>query len=898
MASEITEGTAARPVRSFARDATVIQDSHTYPAETVIEALGSNLQGLAEDAAARRLEETGPNAVPEAPGPSTIALVWRQLTSPIVFVLAFAAVLTTGLGDYVDTGVILSVIVLNTLIGFTQERGAERSVRALSMMVAPQAHVRREGRERVIESARLVPGDIVSIESGARVPADLRLMAATALAIDESLLTGESTTVAKSVSPLPRETAISDRSNQAFAGTVVSSGRGRGIVVATGRETVVGGLAASLDVKRPASPLQRNIAGLGLTLGIGIGVLAVAAFALGLLRGEPATEMFRTAVAMAVSAVPEGLPVAFTITLALGVRRMASQNAIIRNLPAVETLGSATVIGSDKTGTLTENRMTVQRIWTADGEFEPGVSGPPEPGSDLYRTLLAGVFANEAELTSPGEHFEGTGDPTELALLAAAVQFELDPRLLNQKHRVLDEIPFEPDRQFSASARMADGVPSLFVKGAPERVLDMCADTVTTAGGSHIALADIPDAAAELAANGLRVLAMATGRLLPGEQAAEAIARGGLGFAGLQGMMDPPRAGVREAIAGCQAAGIRVVMVTGDHVATALSIARDLGIARLGERAILGRELESMDEDEFRREVGEVNVFARVAPEQKLRIVRALQSLGQVVAVTGDGVNDAPALRAADIGIAMGKGGTDVAREAADMVLADDNFVSIHAAVEGGRVTFDNIRKVTLFLVSTGAGEVAAILAALAFGWPLPFLATQILWLNLVTNGLQDVALAFEPREPGIGQRPPRPVGEGLLSRRQWERILVSGAVMAAGTLWIFHGELGSGASVETARTTALTTMVIFQAFHVGNSRAEHESAFRRSLFSNPFLFVSTAAAVGVHALAIYLPATQYILDLEAISWQSWTRIVMVASTVIVAVEIHKLLRRKPNNPR
>jgi Ca2+-transporting ATPase len=645
---------------------------------------------------------------------------------------------------------------------------------------------------------------------------------------------------------------------------------------------------------------------------------AIAAFALGVARGEPVAEMFIVAVALAVSAIPEGLPVVFTITLALSVRRMARRNAIIRRLPAVETLGSTTVIGSDKTGTLTENRMTVQRIWAGGRIFTLGDVGTGDaagtvrdagtgeaaatlgdgrtvaPAEDLSLrlTLLAGVLTNEADIARTDVGHETHGDPTEAALLVAAARLGLEPAEARARYPIYAEIPFEPHRQYSASIRMEDDRPLVFVKGAPERVLAMCTQLRTAEGVVDLDPAVVLEAARELASDGLRVLGMAIGvpARPPAPERLEEPA--GLTFLGLQGSMDPPRPGVREAIAGCQASGIRVVMITGDHAGTARAIGEQLGIASAGASVLTGVELGGMDDAALRARVREVPIYARVAPDHKLRVVQALQSHGEVVAVTGDGVNDAPALKSAEIGVAMGKSGTDVAREASDMVLADDNFVSIYAAVEEGRITFDNLRKVTFFLVSTGAAEVLAILTTLVVQWPLPFLPAQILWLNLVTNGLQDVALAFEPGEPGVLERPPRARGEGIISRLLWERTLLTGLVMAAGTLLMFRWELETSGHLGRAQTVALTTMVLFQVFHVGSCRSERRSVLALSPWSNPFLFAATAAALLVHVAALYLPPTQFLLRVEPLDLGTWVRMGLIASTILVAVEIDKLLRR------
>jgi calcium-translocating P-type ATPase len=868
--------------------------------------LGTGPAGLTAEEAEERLRRYGPNRLEEIPPPSDLTILLHQFKSPLIYLLLVAAAVTLALGDVVDSAVIGSVLVLNAAIGFVQERRAEASVRALMGLVSPQARVVRGGREWGLESSDLVPGDVVLLESGVRVPADIRLTAATSLQIDESPLTGESLPVMKRIDPLDVSIATAERVNLAFTGTVVAIGRGRGYVVATGTATELGAISEHVrHVASAQTPLQQRMARLARAVGAVVGASAAIAFGVGVALGESASHMFKVAVALAVSAIPEGLPVVFTIALALGVRRMARRHAIIRALPAVETLGSTTVIGSDKTGTLTENQMTVLEVWAAggsspvprDGESAPEV---PEP---LRLTLLTGIVANEAEMYLTDDGLETTGDPTEAALLVSGSRLGVHPETVRAELEEVASIPFEPERRYSASVRRSGSEHVLFVKGAPERVIAMSESLLTNRGEEPLDPEAVLGAARAMAARGLRVLAMAY-RPAPPDTLVEEVVEGGrvdlegLVFLGLQGMLDPPRAGVREAVEGCRRSGIRVVMITGDHALTATAIGRDLGIADGDKAALTGAELEAMDDEELGRRVGEVSIYARVSPEHKLRVVRALRRQGEVVAVTGDGVNDAPALKAADIGIAMGRSGTDVAREASDMILTDDNFVSIYAAVEEGRVTFENLRRVTFFLISSGAAEVVTIIVALLLRWELPLVAVQILWLNLVTNGIQDVALAFEPGEKDILKRRPRRRREGVISPLLWERIVVAGIVMAVGTLFIFWWELDHGASLENARTAALTTMVLFQAFHAGNSRSETRSVFAIDRFSNPFLLVGVTVALLVHGVALYVPATQFILQVEPIGATTWVLIVAVGVSIVAAMEGHKLLRRASGGGR
>jgi Ca2+-transporting ATPase len=870
---------------------------HAERTDRVASRLQTGPHGLTPEEARARLAREGPNELPETPPTSPLVVLLHQFRSPLIYILLVAALVTLALGEFIDAGVIAVVLLLNAAIGFTQERRAEASVRALMRLMAPHARVIRGGREWEIEGRDLVPGDVVLLESGARVPADLRLLATTALRVDESLLTGESLPVTKTSEALEGAALpLADRTNMVYMGTVAASGRGRGYVVATSIHTELGAIAESVRREgETETPLQHRMARFAHVVGITVAVSAALAFAIGVALGEAPSHMFMVAVALAVSAVPEGLPVVFTITLALGVRRMARRNAIVRRLPAVETLGSTTVIGSDKTGTLTENRMTVREVHA--GGHTLVIEGEPAPVSlrgmaPVEQALLAGVLTNEAELYRHEHHLDTQGDPTEVALLVSAARAGLDPAETRAAYASVEELPFEPERQYSASVRRRGDEYLLFVKGAPERLLDASTHVLGDDGPAPLDRAPVLRAATDMGARGLRVLGMAY-RVLPGPPAGGVVpAPEGLTFLGLQGMWDPPRAGVREAIEGCQDAGIRVTMITGDHAETARAIAGKLGISTSVE-PLTGSEIEQLDEDQLQARVRTVSVFARVAPEQKLRVVEAMRRNGDVVAVTGDGVNDAPALKAADIGIAMGRSGTDVAREAADMVLADDNFVSIYAAVEEGRVTFDNLRKVTFFLVSTGAAEIVMILTALGAGWPLPLVAAQILWLNLVTNGLQDVALAFEPGEAGVLRRHPRPRHEGVMSRLLWERTAIAGLVMATGTLALFLWELDRTGSIASAQTVALTTMVLFQMFHVGNCRSDRLSVFRKSPWSNPFLFLATLAAFVVHAGALYVPATQLVLRVVPVGLDAWIRMAGVAMSIVVAIEIHKVVRKR-----
>ncbi|RDH78125.1 HAD family hydrolase [Mycolicibacterium moriokaense] len=877
---------------------------HALPTGEVEAAFSTSPQGLSVGEAERRLTRYGLNELREEPPPGLGRIFLRQFKSTFILILVAAAVVTSAMGELLDTLLIVLALLLNAVIGVYQERRAADAVKALMRLVVPHCRVVRDGQEWDIDSRDLVPGDVVLLESGSRVPADLRLSAVNALSIDESLFTGESMPVNKSTRPTAENVVAADRASMAHTGTIVAGGRGRGYVVATGEHTQLGSIAGLIRIEAAGElPVQARMASFARIVGIAVLAASVIAFVSGLVLGESVNQMLHVAVAMAVSAVPEGLPVAVTVTLAIGVTRMARRNAVLRRLPALETLGSATVIGSDKTGTLTENRMTVEAIWAGGRIYDV----PDEINTDsepLRLTLMAGALTNEADLVQTEQGELSTGDPTEVALLVAAAAAGIDAGEVRADHQLVADIPFESHRMYSATIRDYDGTRAVFVKGAPERVIDMSTSVLGDDGPVPLDAAAAHAAARALAKRGLRVLAMAYRKL--GPRAVHLLPEGmesvpgerhdpeELVLLGFQAMIDPPRAGVRTAIDACRQAGVRVVMVTGDHSITARAIALRLGIIDDPKGHVLtGAQLAHLDDNALRDVVDDVSVYARVSPNDKLRIVRALQHRGHVVAVTGDGVNDAPALRAAAIGVAMGRGGTDVAREAADMVLSDDNFVSIVSAVEEGRIAFANIRKVSFFLISTAAAETAAILVALWLGWPMLLVPAQILWLNLVTNGVQDLALAFEPGSGDVLKRPPRPRREGILSAAMWERTAIVGVVMAAGALFMFHWQLESDGSVMAAQSVALTTLVLFNVFQAGNARSTNRSLFTLKPWANPLLFWASLAALSLHVAATYLPPFQYILAIEPLSGAAWVRATVVATTILIAVEAHKAVRRR-----
>ena len=903
-------GPATDGAGATAADAAAVEEATRWWAlslSEVQERLQADRGGLTAGEARARLERFGPNTIQAEELEPWWSLALHQFRDPLIYILLVAAGVTLAIRDYVDAGVILAVVLLNALIGFVQEYRARQAMQALTKLSAPRAEVLREGRSIQIPAEELVPGDVVVLTTGARVPADLRLFKVADLEVDESALTGESIPVRKDPDLVIQGNPVAgDQLNLAFAATMVSRGRGKGLVIRTGGRTEVGRIAEAVHAAGEVqTPLQREVRDFGGKVGLALIGLAGMAVVLGIIHGLSANEIFLTAVAMAVSAVPEGLPVVLTVTLAVGMRRMAGRKAIVRRLPAVETLGSTTVIASDKTGTLTRNEMTVRAVWAGGttfrvegGGYEPvgafirdGAPVDPPRVFPLAETLRAGALANEADAAMLGNQGEPLGDPTEVALLVAAAKGGLEPAALRRDAPELDLLPFEPELRYMAVLVQGATGPRVYMKGAPEAVLSRCGHLLGPGGPEELDPGTVLQAADDLAGEGLRVLAMAyrDGEDLRGEGMA-----GGFVFCGLQGMEDPVRPEAVEAVAAVQRAGIRVLMLTGDHLATARTIGRQLGLDSPGRQAVEGKELATMEDAELDALLAEgVQVFARVAPEHKLRIVQRLRERGEIVAVTGDGVNDAPALRAAHLGIAMGRGGTDVAREASDMVLQDDNFATIQGAVEEGRVVFSNIRKVTFFLLSTAVGEVITILFALAMGWPLPFIAAQILWINLVTNGLQDVALAVEPGEPGLLDRKPRPAGEGILPWRLLERLGGVGVVLAAGTLWSFWWSYNGDGDLDTARTVAMTQMVVFQFFHVFNCRSLDRSIFRINFFSNRFLFLSIAAALLAQLSVLYWGPFQTVFRTVPLDAGQWGMILVVGSTVILGGELDKAWQRR-----
>jgi Ca2+-transporting ATPase len=893
---------------------------HSQTAEAVIDRLSTTTRGLGSEEASRRSQRLGPNLLPEAKPPGLLKVFLSQFLNPLIYILLAAAVVSVAIKEYSDAIFIFGVLLLNAVIGTFQEYSAQKAAAALQSLVTTTSRVLRDGEAYELDAKVLVPGDLVFLESGDRIPADLRLLNAHDLQADESLLTGESTAVTKDARPvLAEDTLLADRRNMAFAGTLVARGRGEGVVTAIGVETEVGRIAEAVLGRPPAKPpliLRIERFTLLVALLIGLAVLVMAAVSIS--RGMPLDEIFFLAVALAVSAIPEGLPVAITVALAIGVRRMARRNVIVRRLVAVEALGSATFIASDKTGTLTVNVMTATRIalpgqpeWSVEGEgMTPkgavvtprGAPDPPERAL-LERFCLTGVMANDGFFGRRDGTWAFHGDSVDVALLVLGHKAGMSRLELLSEYPEADVIPFESDNRFAASLNLCPRGAMAHVKGALERVLPMCGSQAGLEGDQPLDAAGIECQALALAERGHRVLALATGPMnLPQGASFTAEHLAGLTFLGLVGMIDPLRPEAREAVGACRSAGIEAAMVTGDHPLTAGTIAAELGLIQDRDQVMTGAELRRLLEtDGLARRLDRVRVFARVEPQDKLAIVNALQAQGHFVAVTGDGANDAPALRAAHVGVAMGKAGTDVARETSEMIITDDNFASIVAGVEEGRIAYANVRKVIFLLISTGAAEIVLFTLSLTAGLPLPLLAVQLLWLNLVTNGIQDVALAFEPGEGDELKRRPRAPKEPIFDRLMIERTLVSALYIGAVAFWVFQWVLATGHSLDEARNITLLLMVLFENVHVFNSRSETRSALCHSPLRNKLLLAGTVLAQLVHIGAMYTPWLKGVLGVQPVSFGKWLELLAFALSVLAVMELHKWIwarRRCRANPR
>jgi magnesium-transporting ATPase (P-type) len=883
---------------------------HTMEKEQIFSVLDSNSNGLDNEQVQLRLKRYGLNQLPEAKTRSALVRFLYQFHNLLIYVLIAAGVVTSLLGHWVDSGVIFGVVVINALIGFVQEGKAENALKAISKMLSLQAVTLRNGQRETIAAEQLVPGDVVLLQSGDKVPADLHLFRIKNLQIQEAILTGESIAVEKQITPVAEDSELGDRINMAYSGTLVTYGQASGIVVETGSHTQIGQISAMIaDVETLTTPLMRQMSQFARWLTAVIIVFAVFTFVFGIVfRDFSATQMFLASVGLAVAAIPEGLPAIMTITLAIGVQRMAHRKAIIRNLPAVETLGSVTVICSDKTGTLTRNEMTVQSVATTSAIYKvTGVGYNPHGGfiADnkeivldehpvLSEMMRASLLCNEAVLHEQQGNCVIQGDPTEGALLTVAMKAGLDSSFEQKMWPRTDIIPFESQHRFMATLHHDhSGHGFAYVKGAPERILDMCSFQKTHVSDVSISRDYWLEQIHKMASQGQRVLAIAYKTVDKNymELNFEDL-KSDLSLMGIVGMIDPPREDAIQAVHRCQTAGIQVKMITGDHAITAVAIGKQMSIGD-GKKVLTGQDIENMDEQELRAIVGEVNIFARSSPEHKLRLVKAMQANGQVVAMTGDGVNDAPALKRADVGTAMGLNGTEVAKESAEMVLADDNFSSIAHAVEEGRTVYDNLKKAILFILPTNGGEALTIIAAIMLGRMLPITPVQILWVNMITAVTLALALAFEPAEKDIMQRPPRNSHQPILTGFFIWRITFVSLILVTGTFGLFIWERDHGADIELARTVAVNTLVMFEIFYLFNSRYIKANVLNfNGIFGNPYVLIAVAILIVFQLCFTYLPPMQVLFGTSNIDLLTWMRIVLIASSVLFLVEIEKAIMR------
>lgn len=869
---------------------------HQMEAGDVMESLGTSLSGISSGEAAKRLQEYGPNELKEKRRKTPFEMLLDQFKDFMIIILIAAAVVSGFIGEMADTIAIVVIVVLNAVIGFVQEYRAERAMEALKKMASPSAIVRRESSELSVPASALVPGDCVILEAGGIVPADMRLVESASLKVEEAALTGESVPVEKGVSALgPDHHALGDRKNMVYKGTFATYGRGAGVVVETGMETELGKIASMLQEEEEVkTPLQKRLAAFGRRLAVAVLAICAIVFAVGLLRGEPPLLMILTAISLAVAAIPEALPAVVTISLALGARKMVKQNTIVRKLPAVETLGSVTYICSDKTGTLTLNRMTVEEVFV-DGRLMKREEASREGGEGplgMFMTALA--LSNDARLDASGLPM---GDPTEIALLNAAGEAGREKAALEKDFPRVLEIPFDSERKcMTTFHRWGEGFVS-FTKGAFEILIEKSESIMTSGGVGPVDVKALQRVNEKMAAEGLRVLAVSMRKWqgLPGEPHIGSVETG-LTIVGLVGMMDPPREEAKEAVSVSRAAGIIPVMITGDHPVTARAIARKIGILEGEGGVITGRELQRLPLEEFEQKVEHIRVYARVAPEQKLKIVKALQDRGQFVAMTGDGVNDAPALKRADIGIAMGITGTDVSKEAAHMILTDDNFATIVKAVKEGRRIFDNIRKFIKYTMTSNSGEIWAIFLAPFFGLPIPLLPIHILWINLVTDGLPGLALSVEPAEKGLMKRPPRHPAESIFSHGLGTHIIWVGLLMGFATIFTQAWSIKTGHAHW--QTMAFTVLCLSQMGHVLAVRSETESLFKTGFFTNKPLLFAVALTFALQMATIYVPFLNPIFKTMPLSAGELAFSLALSSVVFFAVEAEKTVKRRIQRQR
>jgi magnesium-transporting ATPase (P-type) len=899
---------------------------HELPGELVLARLASSPSGLPSAEAAARLSRHGPNVLPRASRKGPLALIWSQIKSPLIYVLIASGILAIALGKRTDGAVVLGVVVLNTLIGFLQEHRAERAIEALIDLVPESATALRDGEPVVVNAAELVTGDVVLLRSGDKVPADMRLLAVKNLRVEEASLTGESVPVSKHVEPAPGAASVADQRSMVFGGTLIATGTATAVVVATGLSTELGRISSMLrEATELSTPLTRSMARVASVLTAGIGAVTAVIVVVAMLRGYAVVDALMAGISLAVAAIPEGLPAIITIALAVGVQRMARRRAVIRKLPAVETLGSTSVVCSDKTGTLTRNEMTVQGLWAPSGLYalsgvgyaprgelsREGEAEPPQRDArvapaDVLALLRAGALCSDASLSARDGRYGVAGDPTEGALMVAAAKLGLELEALRRAFPRRDTIPFESEHRYMATLHdTPEGDQLIALKGAPEVVLARCAELADTTPIDRAALLSQVEALAE---RGMRVLAVAARAPSPRLEAlTEGDVAGGFSLLGFEGMIDPPRPEAIEAVKACQEAGIVVKMITGDHHATAKAIGVELGLLPPEGAVLTGQELDALSDEALVTAAREVNVFARVSPEHKLRLVRALQASGDVVAMTGDGVNDAPALKQANIGVAMGITGTAASKEAADIVLADDNFASIRAAVEEGRRVYDNLVKALAFVLPTNLGEALVILVAvmmfpLVNGAPLmPIAPVQILWINLAATVTLSLPLAFEAMEPSVMARPPRSPEEPILSGFVLFRTAAVAILMAAGAVGLFLVEYSQQASagapgetaVREAQTMAVNTVVLFQVVYLLNCRSLRGSLRSIGLFSNPTVYVGIAALLLLQVGFVYLPFMNTLFGSAPLGVVDWLKSAAVALFVLPVIGLERWWRRR-----
>lgn len=873
--------------------------------DEVIKQLDTNLQtGLSSSEARRRLDKNGPNQFEEAKAASIFKLIWDQMNSLLIYILIIAAVISGVVGELSDALIIFFVIALNAVIGVIQESKAEKALQELKKMSTPKAVVKRDGIIQEILSEEIVVGDVVILDAGRYVPADVLLIEAANLQIEESSLTGESIAVEKSIDTILDESApLGDRKNMAFMSTLVTYGRGVGVVLHTAMDTEIGKIARMLgEQKKETTPLQKKLDELGKILGIAAIVISIMIFLIGFFQGRDVLDMFLIAVSLAVAAIPEGLPAIVTIVLALGVQRMIKRNAVIRKLPAVETLGSVSVICSDKTGTLTENRMTVTHVYT-NGLYTP-LNELNQDQPTISRFLTAMTLCNDATVIGDKK----SGDPTEIALVEAAGAHGVSKEEVEKQQPRIDEVPFDSERKMMSTVHQTEEGNFVYVKGAVESILPRLTGIDIDGEIQNFTeqtQEEILKQVNEMSEQALRVLAIA---YKPIDVIEHESIEENLVFLGLTGMIDPPREEVKASIDSCKEAGIQVIMITGDHHKTALAIAKQLHIATHEDETITGQELNQMSDSKLREKVASISVFARVSPEHKVRIVQALKDRGKIVSMTGDGVNDAPSLKQADVGVAMGITGTDVAKGAADVVLTDDNFSTITAAVEEGRNIYQNIKKSVLFLLSCNLGELVALFIGILMGWPAPLTAVQILWVNLVTDTLPAISLGVDTQDPDIMKEKPRKAKEKILSRKNvffslWNGLLIGLLTLVAFTagLKVYSGADSlftmnfaniSGEALIHAQTMAFITLSVAQLFHAFNVRSENKSIFQVGLFSNRFLVGSVLIGLLIQVILVHTPFFNDLFDIQALSLKDWMFILGLSIIPIVVNEVVKAVRR------